>query len=189
MVDAIIGDTSRLLPTVVVSLLAYLAVVTLLRISGKRTLSSWNSFDFVVTVAFGSTLATVVLDPETSALQGAVAFAVLILLQFIVTWLSVRSPTALRIIKAKPTLLMDRGELRPDALKRSRVNEAEVRASLRAHGVGRLDAEVSVVLETDGAFSVIPHTEVGRGSTLIGVEGYDAPSEIAAQAGEPPENG
>ena len=50
---------------------AYAALVVMLRVSGKRTLSKMNAFDFVVTVALGSTLATVLsrktwLSPKAS---------------------------------------------------------------------------------------------------------------------------
>ncbi|MDP9398666.1 MAG: hypothetical protein M3P96_13010 [Actinomycetota bacterium] len=45
----------------VVGGLAYLALVALLRISGKRTLAKLNAFDLILTVALGSTLATVLL--------------------------------------------------------------------------------------------------------------------------------
>src|SRR4051794_24742339 len=38
--------------------LAYVALVLLLRVSGKRTLTKLNAFDLVVTVSLGSTLAT-----------------------------------------------------------------------------------------------------------------------------------
>ena len=40
--------------TVVFGTVAYIAIIFMLRLSGKRTLSKWNSFDFVVTIAFGS---------------------------------------------------------------------------------------------------------------------------------------
>ena len=40
----------------------YISLVAILRISGKRTLTKFNAFDFVVTVALGSTLATVLLS-------------------------------------------------------------------------------------------------------------------------------
>ena len=42
--------------TLVVGVIAYAGLVLILRLSGKRTLSKLNAFDFVVTVAFGSTL-------------------------------------------------------------------------------------------------------------------------------------
>ena len=67
-----------LVRTVVVGTLASLALVALLRLAGKRTLSKWNAFDLVVTVAFGSTLATALLSKDTSLAQGVVAFALLV---------------------------------------------------------------------------------------------------------------
>jgi uncharacterized membrane protein YcaP (DUF421 family) len=85
---------------IVVGVLAYAALVLLLRVSGKRTLSKMNAFDLIVTVALGSTLATVLLSKDVSLAEGALAFALLIGLQFTVTWLSVRSLAVRRVVKA-----------------------------------------------------------------------------------------
>ena len=51
----------NLLRVIVVGLLAYATLIFFLRISGNRTLSKMNAFDLIVTVALGSTLATVLL--------------------------------------------------------------------------------------------------------------------------------
>ena len=56
--------------TAVVGILAYVALVLLLRVSGKRTLSSMNAFDLVVTVALGSTLASVFLSSSVPLARG-----------------------------------------------------------------------------------------------------------------------
>ena len=69
----------------VVGSLAYLALVLLLRVSGKRTLSKMNAFDFVVTVALGSTLATVLLSKDVALAEGVVAFTLLIGAQYLIT--------------------------------------------------------------------------------------------------------
>ena len=68
----------------VVSVCAYAALVLLLRVSGKRTLSKMNAFDLVVTVALGSTFATVLLSKDVALAEGVLAFALLISLQFAV---------------------------------------------------------------------------------------------------------
>ena len=73
-----------------VGLLAYPILILWLRISGKRTLSKWNAFDLVVTIALGSTLATVLMSKDVTLVEGALAFALLIAFQFGITWLSVR---------------------------------------------------------------------------------------------------
>jgi uncharacterized membrane protein YcaP (DUF421 family) len=62
----------------VVGTLAYVALVLLLRISGKRTLTKLNAFDLVVTVALGSTLATVLLSKSVALAEGALALCLLI---------------------------------------------------------------------------------------------------------------
>ena len=141
--------------TALIGTLAYLALVLLLRVSGKRTLSQMNAFDFIVTVALGSTLATVLLSSSVSLARGVLAFAILIFLQFIITWISVRSPAFRSLIKAEPTLLVHKGEFLPGAMKRERVTEEEIRAALRAQGISAVEAVEAVVLETESSFSVV----------------------------------
>jgi uncharacterized membrane protein YcaP (DUF421 family) len=137
-------------------LLAYPALILLLRVSGKRTLSKMNAFDLIVTVALGSTLATVLISPQVSLAQGVLAFAMLIGLQFVITWLSVRSKRASDMVKAEPRLLLFRGAWLHQALLEERVTVDEGEAALRAEGVNSASEAHSVVLETDGSFSVVP---------------------------------
>ena len=95
-----------LLRVVVVGVLAYAALVLLLRVSGKRTLAKLNAFDLIVTVALGSTLATVLLSKSVALVEGLVAFGLLAGLQYLVAWLSVRFAALQRLVKSEPTLLL-----------------------------------------------------------------------------------
>jgi uncharacterized membrane protein YcaP (DUF421 family) len=144
-------DLGRIL---VVAPLAYLALVAMLRISGARTLSKLNAFDLVVTVALGSTLATVLLSSDVSVAEGLLAFAMLILLQFVVSRASIRWRRVERLVKSEPVLLYRSGFLR-GPMRRARVTEDEVRQAARASGKASLDDVAAVVLETDGSFSVL----------------------------------
>jgi uncharacterized membrane protein YcaP (DUF421 family) len=146
------------LRVLVVGTLAYAALVILLRVSGKRTLSKMNAFDLVVTVALGSTFATVLLSKSVALVEGVLAFALLIFLQLAMTWLSVRSEAFQGFVKARPRLLLHRGRLLPAALEEERVTEEEVRAEAGA-----------VVLKTDGSFSVLKSVGEGGASTLANV--------------------
>ena len=141
-----------------VGTLAYFGLVLGLRVSGKRTLAKLNAFDLVVTVALGSTLATILLSRSVALVEGLAAFALLIGLQWAVAFASVRSNRMARLVRSEPTLLMHRGELCPDAMRRERVTRHEIGQVLRAHNPDDPDAVNSVILESDGSFSVI-----GRG--------------------------
>lgn len=157
----------------VVGLFAYVALVVFLRISGKRTLSKMNAFDLVVTVALGSTLATVLLSKSVALVEGLLAFALLIGLQFIVTWTSVRARWVRRLATGEPRILLSRGEFLPASLLKARVTEDEVRAAIRSAGVEALDGVRAVVLETDGSFSIVRSGDEGNNSSLVGVDGAD----------------
>ncbi|GAB2468612.1 DUF421 domain-containing protein [Hymenobacter qilianensis] len=152
--------------TLVIGMAAYAGLIVLLRLSGKRTLTKMNAFDLIVTVALGSTLATVLLNKSVPLADGLTAFALLIFLQYALTWLSVRSKTVSKLIKSEPTLLVYQGAFLSAALKAERVTEAEILAGLREQGVASLADAAAVVLETGGDLSILKNTSDGPQSVL-----------------------
>ena len=142
--------------TLIVGTLAYVFLVVALRVSGKRTLAKLNAFDLVITVAFGSTLATILISKDVALAEGVVALILLIGLQYAVTTLSVRSARFAGLVRSEPTLLVRNGELLPQAMRRERVTEAEIRTVARTAGYDELTGIDAIVMESDGAFSVIP---------------------------------
>jgi uncharacterized membrane protein YcaP (DUF421 family) len=159
-----------LLRVLIVGVCAYAALVCLLRVSGKRTLSKLNAFDLVVTVALGSTLATVLLSKDVALAEGVLAFALLIGMQFVVAWLSVRFRAVDRLVKSEPRLLFYRGEFLHDAMRRERVTEGEVLAAVREQGVAAIEDVEAVVLETASTISVLPKSDA-QPSSLRRVKG------------------
>jgi uncharacterized membrane protein YcaP (DUF421 family) len=149
-------DWWGILRVLVVGTAAYVALIVMLRTSGKRTLSKMNAFDFIVTVALGSTLAAVLLDASVPLAEGVLALALLVYLQYAITWASVRFPGFQHLIKAEPTLLAHEGSYLEAALRRQRVTREEVEAALRQSGKSEIGEVRSVVLETDGSLTVIP---------------------------------
>lgn len=95
-------DWTNLARVIITGSLAYAGTIVLLRVSGNRTLSKMNSFDLVVTVAFGSTLSSVLIDSAISLAEGLVAIALLVMLQFLITWCSVRSRSLSSLVKTSP---------------------------------------------------------------------------------------
>lgn len=159
----------------VMGVCAYLALIVLLRLTGKRTLSKMNAFDLVVTVAIGSTLATILLSREVSLAEGVTALGLLVLLQYAIAWLSVRSSLVDRLVKAQPRLLFYRGEFLHQALLAERVNQDEVLAAVREQGCPSLDQVEAVVLETSGIFSVLRRGQGADPGALLESVGGRAP--------------
>jgi uncharacterized membrane protein YcaP (DUF421 family) len=156
-----------------VGTLAYAALVLLLRISGKRTLSKLNAFDLVVTVALGSTLATVLLSKSVALAEGVLALCLLVSLQYAIAWLSVRSSGFQGLIKAEPTLLVHRGRFLAGAMRAERITREEILAAVRASGDPDQGQIAAVVLETDGSLSVVPNAGAGAIPALDTVRRID----------------
>lgn len=156
---------------VVVATLGYLALVVLLRVSGKRTLARMNAFDFVITVAIGAAFGRVLTARQVALAEALTAFAMLVLLQLVVTSVQVRSRRVDRFLTASPRLLCYRGRLLEDAMRAERVTAEELQGVARLKGLGSLAEAEAVVMETDGRFSVITTGERGDGSALGSVRG------------------
>lgn len=150
------NDLGRVL---ILGILGYISLVILLRVSGNRTLSKLNAFDFVVTIALGSTFGSFILNKNISLADGVMGFAVLIGMQYVVSWLTVRSRAVKKMIKSEPSLVYYNGEYLEDSMKRSRVIESEIEQSVRNQGYANLEKVEAVVLETDGSFSIISKPE------------------------------
>lgn len=151
---------------VLVGIAAYVFLVVTLRLSGKRTLSQMNAFDFVVTVALGSTLATILLSSDVSWAEGALALLLLAALQFLVALLSARWPVVRKAVTAQPRTLVTDGTLVPDALRSNRITESQVLQAVRGGGYGDLSLVAAVVLEPNGTLSVIGKDSRGAGNAL-----------------------
>ncbi len=160
------GSAFGLLRILIVGPLAYLLLIVILRVSGKRTLAKMSAFDFVVTVALGSTLATVLLSKDVPLSEGVLGFAVLALLQFIIAWFAQRFEPVEAAVKADPRMLLRDGVNDADAMLAERVTKSEIAAAVRQAGYGDFSMIAAVVLETDGSFSVVPRTEAGDRSAL-----------------------
>ncbi len=158
-----------ILRVVLVGTAAYVTLVAVLRFSGKRTLAKLNAFDFVVTVAFGSTLASVVTSKDVALAEGAAALALLAAAQFVVASVTARISRLRDVVTARPTRVVADGHIIPEALRQHRLSEAEVRQVVRGAGYGDLSGVGAVVLETDGTLSVIGSGHLGPEWSLTDV--------------------
>lgn len=134
-----------------------------------------NAFDFVVTIAFGSILATVMLSADVVLVEGIVALALLIGLQFVVAWSASRSDTFDSLVKADPVMVFHRGKFLRSVMRRERVTESEIISAVRSANIASMEMVESVVLETAGEFSVVkrPSEPVHpEHDTLGGVQNY-----------------
>ena len=131
-------------------------IIFLVRVIGLRSFSKMTAFDFVITIATGSLLATAgTVSSWQDYLQALVAIAGLMAVQVALAIYRRSSGAAGSPIENEPLILMRDGVFLEDALRASRVSRDDVLAKLRAANVLRLPDVRAVVLETTGDISVL----------------------------------
>ncbi len=146
---------SALLMIFLTGLGLYLSLLLLTRLTGLRSFAKMSSFDFAITVAFGSLLATVIVSRQPPLLQGVAALVVLFVIQYTVSRLRLRSSALAALVDNKPLLLMVGSEILDDNLKEGRMTRADLNSKLRLAGISHRDQVLAVVMETTGDVSVI----------------------------------
>lgn len=135
----------------------YICTIVYTRIAGKRSFSKMSSFDFAMTVAIGSILATTILSKSTSLLQGAVGLASVYVLQLFVALLR-RNKQFQKLVDNQPVLLMDGQEILHENLKKSHVTLDDLKSKLREANVLELSQVRAVIFEATGDIAVL-HTK------------------------------
>ena len=106
---------------VVRAVIVYLVLFALIRLSGKHTLGELSIFDLIVVIVLGSAVRTSLIGNDKSLQGGLIVVAVLLLLDWISTWLAAQFARGDRWLQGQPVLLARDGELFEDVLKRCKI--------------------------------------------------------------------
>lgn len=110
MEQILFDNTDSLLRILVSVPVLYLAVIGFVRVSGKRSTSQMNNFDWIVTVAMGSLVGSGIILEDVKLVEVCFAISLLLGSQYIVTTGVVHFASLAELVKAKPTLLVFEGE-------------------------------------------------------------------------------
>jgi len=157
----------------ILTTLGIIWIVILVRVNGLRSFSKMTNFDFVVTVAIGSLLASASQSTNWLAFtQVILAMATLFFVQYSTARLRKASDSFETLVQNKPIVLMRNGEMIEDALVATRVARDDVIAKLREANVLDLAKVRAVVLETTGDISVL-HGDAFADELLQGTKRVD----------------
>ena len=150
LVDLSLSPVNLIVRAVVV----YLAVLLLLRISGKRQMGQMGPTEFVAILLISNAVQNSMNGGDNSLLGGLLLAAVLVALSALISYLTYKSRVFSTIFEGTPTLLVHNGKLIHRHLARERMSESELRTLLRKQGVHNIGEVETAILESDGTFSV-----------------------------------
>ncbi|MBP3952260.1 DUF421 domain-containing protein [Bacillus suaedae] len=170
MFDSFLFDSSKdLLWIFLMSLLIYPSLVFILRVFGKRTLTNVNMFDFIITVAYGNVLSSIIITKSISYADGVLVLFMLTALQMILSKLQVKFAFFANLIKAKPVFLYYQGEFNEEIIKREKFRKEDLRQALRKNGMTSFEQAEALILEGDGTISAMEKRENSSNDALVDV--------------------
>jgi len=137
----------------------YLAAVVVIRIMGKRQIGQLQPFELVITIIIAELVVIPMQDKDVPLIEGLVPVFTLLLLQYGVSLLLMKSEGARAIVCGVPSVLVHDGRIVEKELRRLRYNLSDLLEQLRVKDLPNITDVEFAVLETNGDLSVIPKSQ------------------------------
>lgn len=142
------------------SIAAFLLLLFLTRIMGKKQLSQLTFFDYIVGITIGSIAATMSVDQNIQISNGVVSLAIWGLLPILIGFLGMKSRTFLQLTDGRPSILIKNGEVMEGEMKKNKIVIDELMMMLREKSVFKIDDVEMAILETNGELSIMKKSDV-----------------------------
>lgn len=134
----------------------YIIVFLVMRIMGKREIGKLSVLDLVISVMIAEIAVIEIEEPDDNYLHGIVPIIVLLIIQLVTAYISMKSRKVRLLLDGKPTVVVANGELYRNELTKQRYNLDDLMLQLRENGITSISEVDFAILETSGKLSVIP---------------------------------
>ncbi|WP_141504172.1 DUF421 domain-containing protein [Paenibacillus luteus] len=143
---------SLLIRTVII----YFVVFLIMRFMGKREIGKLSVFDLVISVMIAEIAVIVIEDMERSMWSGIMPMVILLLIQVGSAYMTMKSRRLRLLFDGKPSVIIDKGKLNSDVMRKQRYNLDDLMLQLRENKISAVSDVEFAILETSGKLSVIP---------------------------------
>jgi uncharacterized membrane protein YcaP (DUF421 family) len=140
---------------VVRAIVAYVFIIFVLRIIGRRELSDLGPADVVLLVVMGDLVQNGVTQADDSVTGVFLAISTFALLTIAMSFMSFKSRRARLVIEGEPLILIENGELVEDSMRNERLDVDDIREEMRGQGIESIDSVKWCILESSGRMSFI----------------------------------
>ncbi|QTD43558.1 DUF421 domain-containing protein [Sporosarcina sp. Te-1] len=140
------------------TLSSFIVLLLLARLMGKKQISQLTFFHYVTGITIGSIAADIAGESETPFVNGLYAMILWALLTYFLNFLAMKSKKARVLLDDTPTVIMHKGKLNEQAMKKSRLTLNDLNMMLREQGIFSIKDVEYAILETNGQLSVMKKT-------------------------------
>ena len=134
----------------------YVFVVFLMRVTGRRELSTLSAIDLVLLIILGDAIQQGLTQDDYSVTGAVIAVSTIAALQVGASYVGFRSRRARRVLEGEPIVIIEDGKLIERNLKRERLTEDEIAEEMRTQQIASVEDVEWGILESSGNMSFIP---------------------------------
>ena len=144
---------------VVRTVLMYGAILAAVRVMGKRQISQLQTSELVVTLLIAELAMLPIQEGNLPLWAGVLPMAVLVLCELLVSFGMLKSSRFRKLVCGSPTVVIQRGEILQNEMRRLRITTEDLMEQLRQNGVFYLEDVAWAIIETNGMMNVIRRPE------------------------------
>ncbi|TXK73472.1 DUF421 domain-containing protein, partial [Paenibacillus sp. N3.4] len=137
------------------TVLIYFVVFLMLRIMGKREIAKLSLFDLVISIMIAEIAVFVLEDTAKPIMDGLIPMATLVLIQVVLAFITLKSRTIRILFDGKPSVLIEKGMINREEMKKHRYNLDDLMLQLRQNKVMNVADVEFAILESSGKLSVV----------------------------------
>lgn len=126
---------------------------------GKHQIGQLQPYELVITIMISELAAVPMQDTDIPILNGIIPILTLLFIQVTLSFISMKSEKARRIINGGPSVLIENGKIVEGELKKIRYNLNDLLEQLRLKGFPNIADVEFAILETSGKLSVVPKSQ------------------------------
>jgi uncharacterized membrane protein YcaP (DUF421 family) len=130
-----------------------------IRVMGKSELGELQPFDFVVSLVLAELATLPMEDLGSPLMHGLMAIATVTFFQCFISYVTLKSNSARKIICGSPTILIDHGIFNTKEMKKLRININDIIGQMRIKGYYSFEDIDYLIIETNGEMSIIGPTD------------------------------
>ena len=133
----------------------FLLLYVLMRVIGRRELSTLEPFDLILLVVIGDAVQQGLTQDDYSLTGSTLAIGTIAMLQLLVSFLNLRFPRLRPILEGEPIVVVEDGKLLEKNMRRERLTPEDIAAAMRRQSIASLEEVKWAVMETGGTLSFI----------------------------------
>ena len=151
----------KMIIVIIITIFFYLFIFLIYRIMGKREVGQLSITDLVVSLLIAELTVISIEDYEKSMLYSLIPIIVLVLLQCILSYLSLKKPKFRIFLEGNPSVIIKGGKINYNEMLKQRYNLDDLLVQLRDKGYRSIEEVEYAILESSGTLSVFPY-ETGK---------------------------